>query len=81
MSEKWVQASEIATYLYCRRAWWLQRVEKRPSVNIRQMESGRRWHTEHGRSVQLAVWSRRLAYFFLFCLVAFITFQLLMNAQ
>ncbi|MCA9930488.1 MAG: hypothetical protein KC419_18520 [Anaerolineales bacterium] len=79
MSDKWVQASEIADYVYCRRSWWLKRVNGYSSQNVRELSSGTRFHQQHGRFLQRSIWAKRLAYALLFCTVAFITFQILMN--
>lgn len=79
MSDKWVQASEITDYLYCRRAWWLKRARGYKSSNVRQLSDGTAYHQKHGRSVARAVWMQRLAYLLIFCLITFITFQVLMN--
>ncbi len=79
MSYQRIQASEIANYVYCRRAWYLRRVEGYAPKNIRELEHGRNHHRAHGRSVQQAFWARRLAYVLLFATVFFITFQILVG--
>jgi hypothetical protein len=79
MSEKWIKASEISGYVYCRRAWWLERVRGFASQNRPQLEAGRRYHQQHGRLVERSALARWLAYGLLFFVVAFITFQLLMS--
>lgn len=79
MSYQWIKASEIGDYVYCRRAWWLKRTQGHQPANVRQLEAGTRHHQRHGRLVQRAVWSRRLAYALLFCVVTFVTFQILTN--
>ena len=81
MSDKWIRASEISNYVYCRRAWWLQRVQGHASENMRELDQGTRYHQAHGRSLAGAIWTRRLAYLLLFVLVAYVTFQFLMNLQ
>lgn len=45
-----VRASEIGTYLYCRRAWWYQR-QGTPNANQAQMAAGSALHERHGRLV------------------------------
>lgn len=48
-----VRASEIGSYLYCRRAWWYQRQGQAPLLSEAQ-ESGLAWHRRHGRRVLTA---------------------------
>jgi hypothetical protein len=81
MSDKWIRASEISNYVYCRRAWWLQRMEGYASQNVRELEIGRRYHKSHGNTWLRSLWGRRLAYVLLFVFVAFVTFQFLMSTQ
>jgi hypothetical protein len=81
MSDQWIRASEISNYVYCRRAWWLQRKHGRTSQNVRELNAGSHHHQQHGRSLVYATWGRRLAYGLLFVLVAYVTFQLLMSTQ
>ncbi len=77
MSDKWIRAHEINEYIYCRRAWWLRRVGGQASQNVRQMAAGTAYHEEHGRIVQHATLSQRLAYALIFITVSFIVFTLL----
>ena len=48
-----IRASEIGSYLYCRRAWWYtkQGVE---SDNQSEMNAGTTLHRQHGRKVLAA---------------------------
>lgn len=77
MSDQWINASEISNYVYCRRAWWLQRSQGRASANMRELQQGSAHHQAHGRSLSQSILLRRLAYGLLFLLVAFVTYQLL----
>ncbi len=81
MSERWIRASEISNYVYCRRAWWLQRMEGHASQNVRELQTGGHYHKQHGAAWLRSLWGRRLAYMLLFVFVAFVTFQLLMSTQ
>jgi len=45
-----VRASEIGSYLYCRRAWWYRKLGLE-SENQAEMASGTELHRQHGRRV------------------------------
>jgi len=47
-----VWASELGTYLYCRRAWWYQRQGREGASPA--LDSGLAWHHRHGRRVLMA---------------------------
>ena len=79
MSDNWIRASEISNFVYCQRAWWLQRVQGKASMNVRELQSGTQFHRQHGRLVTQAVWARRFAYTLLFLVVAFITYRIMMG--
>jgi CRISPR/Cas system-associated exonuclease Cas4 (RecB family) len=79
MSDNWVKASEISSYVYCRRSWWLKRKQGATSQNVRELQVGNRHHQEHGRLVWQSLWARRVAYALLFLVVAFMTFQILLG--
>ncbi|PID86676.1 MAG: hypothetical protein CSA11_06685 [Chloroflexi bacterium] len=78
MSDQWIRASEISNYVYCRRAWWLQRTQGYASQNVRELRMGTRFHKQHGRTWLRSLWGQRLAYVLLFLFVVFVTFQFLM---
>lgn len=48
-----IRASEIGTYLYCRRAWWFQD-QGFESQNQMELSGGSAYHAEHGRQVFVA---------------------------
>ena len=56
-----IRASEIATYLYCQRAWWYQR-QGIESENQASLSSGTQLHTRHGRTLMVSGCLRWLAY-------------------
>ena len=65
-----LRASEIGEYVFCHRAWWLDRVRGIESSNREQLDSGAAQHAAHGRAVQRADSLRRAARFcFLFALL------------
>lgn len=77
MSYPWIRASEIAEYVYCRRAWWLRHVRHIAPANTRQLQAGTRHHEQHGRLVRRSIWATRLAYLAIFSAVAVLVFRLL----
>ncbi len=48
-----IRASEIGSYLYCRRAWWYRK-QGVESENQAEMASGSDLHVRHGRQVMAA---------------------------
>ena len=61
---KTIRASDIGSYLYCRRAWWY-RLRGHESVNHREMAAGTELHRQHGRSVLAAGLLRGLGFLLL----------------
>jgi hypothetical protein len=46
-----IRASEVGTYAYCARAWWLQAVRGVSSQNVQALQAGARRHARHGSQV------------------------------
>ena len=46
-----LRASEIGSYAYCARGWWLERVLGLPSAHKEKMELGEKEHHLYGREV------------------------------
>jgi len=71
-----VRASEIGTFLYCRRAWWYQR-QGEPSENQAELLTGAKMHEQHGRVVLAAVVLRAAGYALLLLALVLLTIYLL----
>lgn len=75
-----IRASEIGSYLYCRRAWWYRRQGLEPA-NQAELSAGTEMHRAHGRGVMAAGFLRTLALIAmlaaLLLAVAYCTVQLL----
>lgn len=56
-----IRASEIATYLYCQRAWWFER-QGIESENQASLAAGAHLHARHGRSQMIGGCLRWFAY-------------------
>ncbi len=72
-----IKASEVGSYLYCRRAWWYH-LNGMESINQAEMAAGTALHRQHGRKVLTAGLVRSLAWLVLLAaLVALVSFALL----
>lgn len=60
MSERYVTASELKSFAFCRRAWFLERQGAESSL-VNERARGRADHEIHGRAVQQANLGRRVA--------------------
>lgn len=58
---KYRKASEIGEFVYCHRAWWLHHLQGFDPTNRAALDAGRIHHARHGKTVQGAVWVRRVA--------------------
>jgi hypothetical protein len=60
MSGRYVTASELKSFAFCRRAWFLER-QGAESALVSERAHGRADHASHGHSVQQANLGRRAA--------------------
>ena len=67
-----IRASEIGSYLYCRRAWWY-RLNGQESLNQAEMAAGTDLHRQHGRKVLTAGLQRTLAFILLLAACVMLT--------
>jgi len=56
-----IRASEIGSYLYCRRAWWYH-LNGHESANRAELAAGTELHRRHGRKILAAGLLRSLAW-------------------
>lgn len=77
---KTIRASEIGSFLYCRRAWWYQR-QGFESQNLESLQGGLEIHNRHGRAVVTSGCLKTAAYLCLLLgiviMAVFFTLQLL----
>jgi len=67
--EKYVSASEIGSYVFCRRAWYLDR-QGLPTTLEPERAAGVAFHERHGQQVQSASRAQRLAPWFAIAAIA-----------
>ena len=73
-----IRASEIGTYLYCRRAWWY-RLYGQESINQAEMAAGTELHRQHGRQVLAAGLMRTIGFILLLIACVMLTAFGLLN--
>lgn len=61
MRKRTIRASEIGTYLYCKRAWWYQS-QGIESQNQQELAGGFSYHQQHGKQVLTGVLLRVLGW-------------------
>ena len=57
-----VRASDIGLAAFCRRAWWLARVQGVPHQRPAVLNKGVAAHKAHGQTVQRAQWQMRFGW-------------------
>lgn len=60
-----IRASEVETFSYCARAWWLGPVQGRRPDDVRHLQAGQAAHEHHGWHVLFSTTLMRLAYLLL----------------
>jgi CRISPR/Cas system-associated exonuclease Cas4 (RecB family) len=73
---KTIRASDIGSYLYCRRAWWY-RQNGHESANQAEMAAGTELHRQHGRKVLVAGFQRTLAWLALLLVLVLVVVYLM----
>jgi len=68
-----LRASEIGTYLFCKRAWWYQG-QGIESSNQAELAAGSELHRQHGRTTLIAGLLRILAWLVLLGALVVLTF-------
>ena len=68
MKERYVNASEIGTYVFCAKSWQLSQIGA-PSQNTSEQGEGIEWHAAHSEQVAGAECSAWLARVFAVALV------------
>ena len=66
-----IRASEISSFLYCKRAWWYHQ-KGTVSSNLEELAEGTELHLKHGRAVLASGLIRMLAYTFLLIGIVFL---------
>jgi CRISPR/Cas system-associated exonuclease Cas4 (RecB family) len=69
---KTVRASEIGTFLYCKRALWYH-LQGVPSKNTAELVTGSDLHDQHGRAVMVSGCLKSLAYLFFLAALILLT--------
>ncbi len=70
-----IRASELGTYLYCRRAWWYRK-QGIESDNQAELAAGTELHVQHGRRIMAAGVLQLAAYILLLVAAGLVAAQL-----
>lgn len=73
-----IRASEVGSYLYCRRAWWYRK-QGAESENQAELAGGTELHVQHGRKVLVAGLLQIAGYVLLLAAVAMLVYGLTQN--
>ncbi len=77
LPSRYIRVSEVNTFLYCRRAWYLGRRGVRSSLEP-ERDSGIAYHRAHGELVHAAQLTARISTWFgAACVLLFVVFALL----
>jgi CRISPR/Cas system-associated exonuclease Cas4 (RecB family) len=78
LKKRTIRASEIGSYLFCKRAWWYQ-LQGEESENQQEMAGGSAYHRRHGQNVLQAIWIKAAAWIVL--ISAFVLFIVWLTGQ
>ena len=70
-----IRASDIGSYLYCRRAWWYRK-QGVESENQAELASGTELHVQHGRKVMAAGLLQVAGYLLLLAAIGLLVYEL-----
>lgn len=70
-----IRASDIGSYLYCRRAWWYRK-QGVESENQAELASGTEIHEQHGRKVMAAGLLQIAGYVLLLAAIAIAVYEM-----
>jgi CRISPR/Cas system-associated exonuclease Cas4 (RecB family) len=70
-----IRASDIGSYLYCRRAWWYRK-QGVESENQAELASGTEIHEQHGRKVMAAGLLQIVGYVLLLAAIAIAVYEM-----
>ena len=71
MSDKWIRASEIGDYLYCKRSWFMKHQQGVQSNNVHEMAAGTRHHERHAHWVGRSRMAQKLGFVLIMMAAAF----------
>jgi hypothetical protein len=73
-----IRASEIGTFLFCRRSWWFQR-QGVESQNQAELSGGSQYHRRHGRQEIQSVLLRLAGWLLLFIAILLLVVALMLQ--